>query len=260
MGIHPTDVRITTRYNESDFWVALGSTIHETGHALYEQGLPPDEHGTPLGEAASLGIHESQSRTWENFVGRSRQFVAFLYPKLVEHFGELKFSEEVLYLWLNRVQPTPIRVESDEVTYNLHIVIRYELEKALIEGQLAVADLPSAWNEKIKKYLGLEIKNDAEGVLQDVHWSHGSFGYFPTYTLGNLYAAQFFETAKKATAGMEEGFAKGDFSPLLGWQRENIHRHGRRYHADELIEKATGEALNAGYLLKHLEEKTKLNS
>ncbi|MDB5161491.1 MAG: Carboxypeptidase Taq [Candidatus Saccharibacteria bacterium] len=259
ISLHPTDVRITTRYDSNDFWGALGSTIHETGHALYEQGLPASEHGTPLGEAGSLGIHESQSRTWENFVGRSRPFTSFLYPQLAEHFGAQKFSEEELYLWLNRVQPNPIRVESDEVTYNLHIIIRYELEKDLIEGNLAVADLPAAWNAKVKLYLGLDIKNDAEGVLQDVHWSHGAFGYFPTYTLGNLYAAQLFATARKALPTMDEDFAKGKFKGLLGWQRENIHRHGRRYHADELIERVTGEKLSSEYLLEHLAAKVKLN-
>ncbi|MBX4199807.1 carboxypeptidase M32 [Candidatus Saccharibacteria bacterium] len=257
-SFHPTDARITTRYDKDDFWVSLGSTIHEVGHALYEQGLPAEEWGTPLGESVSLGIHESQSRTWENFVGRSRPFVDFLYPRMEKYFGKLPYSPEELFLWLNKVKPVPIRVESDEVTYNLHIVIRYQLEKALIEGQMNVADLPTAWNEKMKHYLGLDIKNDADGVLQDIHWSHGSLGYFPTYTLGNLNAAQFFESAKKANPGLEAGFSKGEFKPLLGWLRENIHKEGRRYNSEELVKKVTGKELDASFLLKHLERKIEL--
>lgn len=260
VSMHSSDVRVTTRYDETDFWVALGSTIHEVGHGLYEQGLPEADWGTPLGEAVSLGIHESQSRSWENFVGRSQSFCEYLYPKLEKHFGKLPYTPEQLYLWLNKVKPVPIRVESDEVTYNLHIVLRYELEKALIEGQMTVADLPAAWNAKIKNYLGLDIKNDAEGVLQDVHWSHASFGYFPTYTLGNLYAAQLFASAEKAMPGLEAGFARGEFKPLLDWFRQNIYVAGRRYHPDELIERATGQKLDPKYLLEHLERKTKLHS
>ena len=260
ISMHSSDVRVTTRYDENDFWVAIGSTIHEVGHALYEQGLPETEWGTPLGEAVSLGIHESQSRSWENFVGRSRSFTDFLYPKIESYFGKLPYTPEQLYLWLNKVKPVSIRVESDEVTYNLHIILRYELEKDLIEGRLNVADLPAAWNDKVKKYLGLEIKNDAEGVLQDVHWSHASFGYFPTYTLGNLYAAQLFESAKKATPNLEAGFAKGEFKPLLDWFSKNIHEQGRRYHPDELIQRATGQKPDSSYLIDHLKSKTKLHS
>jgi len=260
IGLHPSDVRITTRYDEHDFWGALGSTIHETGHALYEQGLPASQYGTPLGEAVSLGVHESQSRTWENFVGRSRGFAAFLFPLLKKYFGELNFDEDQLFLSLNRVKPNPIRVESDEVTYNLHIVLRYELEKELIEGRMKVSDLPEAWNAKVKQYLGLDINNDAEGVLQDVHWSHGSFGYFPTYTLGNIYAAQLFNTAEKDIQGLSDGFAKGNFAPLLEWLRTNIHSAARRYAPDELIQKATKEAPTSKYLLEHLTQKTELNS
>lgn len=254
-SFHPTDVRITTRYDESDFWVSLGSTIHEVGHALYEQGLPPEHFGTPLGEAISLGIHESQSRSWENFVGRSREFVSYLYPLLKEYFPEISYREEHLYKWLNRVSPNLIRVESDEVTYNLHIVLRYELEKSLIEGQLKVDDLPSVWNEKIKQYLNLNVPDDSQGVLQDVHWSHGSFGYFPTYTLGNIYGAQFHNTAKKDLTTLERDFSSGDFSKYLKWMRKNIHKHGRRYSPSELVERVTGEGVNPRYLLDHLSEK-----
>ncbi len=256
-GFHPTDVRITTRYDEHDFWVALGATIHEVGHALYEQGLPEAEHGTPLGESVSLGVHESQSRIWENFVGRSQPFAHFLHPLLVKHFGKsaIKFSEEELYKWLNRVEPSLIRVEADEVTYNLHIVLRFELEKALIEGGLKTTDLPAAWNQEMGDYLGVKVPNDAHGVLQDVHWSHGSFGYFPTYSLGNLYSAQLFNKATKDIPGLEQGFGSGKFSPFLKWLRKEIHVQGRRYHAEKLIEKVTGEKLNSKYLLTHLESK-----
>jgi carboxypeptidase Taq len=249
---HTTDVRITTRYDENDFWVSLGSTIHEVGHALYDQGLPEAWFGTPLGEAVSLGIHESQSRSWENMVGRSRSFVSYLYPLLQKYFPALSYGEEELYVWLNRVSPNLIRVESDEVTYNLHIVLRYELEKALIEGELQVADLPAAWNEKVEKYLGLKVPDDALGVLQDVHWSHGAFGYFPTYTLGNLYAAQLFETYKKAHPRYENDFRNGKFSSYLDWLRKNVHSQGRRYKPLELVKRITGEDLNSEYLIKHL--------
>jgi carboxypeptidase Taq len=258
LGIHPTDVRITTRYDEKDFWVSLGSVIHEVGHALYEQGLPALEHGTPLGEAVSLGIHESQSRTWENFVGRSRQFSEYLHPLLGEYFGKLEFTADELYGWLNRVRQNPIRVESDEVTYNLHIVLRYELEKQLMSGELKVSDLPAAWNEKIKQLLGLEISDDAQGVLQDVHWSHATLGYFPTYTLGNLYAAQFFNKASLDNPKLTEDFAKGKFDRLLNWQRKNIHSQGRRYNPAELVEMVTGEKPNSNYLIKHLEQKLEI--
>jgi carboxypeptidase Taq len=257
-SFHTTDVRITTRYDEADFWVSLGSTIHEVGHALYEQGLSEEHFGTPLGEAVSLGIHESQSRTWENQVGRSRAFSDYLHPRLKRYFPDISYSAEELHRWLNRISPNLIRVESDEVTYNLHIVLRYELEKALISGEIQVADLPAAWNEKVNKYLGLKVPDDAGGVLQDVHWSHGSFGYFPTYTLGNLYAAQFFETAKRALPSLEADFAKGDFSQLLTWLRQNIHSHGRRYSPAELVTKITGEKLDAKYLLDHLATKVEL--
>jgi carboxypeptidase Taq len=252
---HTTDVRITTRYDESDFWVSLGSTIHEVGHALYDQGLSAEWFGTPLGEAVSLGIHESQSRSWENMVGRSRSFVAYLFPLLKENFPDIRYDEQQLYEWLNRVEPNLIRVESDEVSYNLHIVLRYELEKALLTGELKVKDLPAAWNEKVKQYLGLDVPDDAAGVLQDVHWSHGALGYFPTYSLGNLYAAQFFETYKKANPAFEDSFAKGDFSSYLKWLRSNIHAQGRRYQPLELVEKVTGETLNPDYLVKHLQTK-----
>ncbi len=257
IDFHPTDVRITTRYSESDFWEALSSTIHETGHALYQQGLPVKEFGTPLGAPVSLGVHESQSRLWENFVGKSRSFVEYLHPLLVRHFDKkvIQYSSDDLYRWVNRVEPNFIRVESDEVTYNLHVVLRYEIEKALIEGELAVADIPAVWNHKVKDYLGLDVTDDARGCLQDVHWSHGDFGYFPTYTLGNLYAAQLYHKITDDIPGLEKDFSRGNFAQLLSWLRKEIHSQGRRYLPEELLERATGEPLNPRYLIDHLKTK-----
>lgn len=252
---HPTDVRITTRYDEDDFYSSLGSVIHETGHALYEQGLPVKEFGTPLGTSASLGVHESQSRLWENFVGRSRAFIDYLYPLMQDHFGELPYSSDELYRNVNRVRPSLIRVEADEVTYNLHIMVRYELEKHLVEGRLKVDDLPLAWNQKMKDYLGIAVPDDSVGVLQDIHWSHGSLGYFPTYSLGNLYAAQLFNKICQDIPDLDKKIAKGDFKDLLAWLRKNIHRHGRRYSPEGLIKKATGEPIDEKYLLNYLKQK-----
>ncbi|MBI5906713.1 carboxypeptidase M32 [Candidatus Saccharibacteria bacterium] len=259
-SFHQTDVRVTTRYDEADFWVSLGSTIHEIGHALYEQGLPAEHFGTPLGQAISLGVHESQSRMWENFVGRSREFSEYLYPLLKKYFPDqkLKFTSRELHLWLNRVKPNLIRVESDEVTYNLHIILRYEIEKQLVEGRLKVSELPAVWNQKMKDYLGLDVPDDAQGVLQDVHWAHGAIGYFPTYSLGNLYAAQLYNTVSQKIPGLAKGFSSGDFAKLLGWLRQNIHAEGRRYKPAELLEKLTGEPPNPAYLQEHLERVIKL--
>ncbi len=256
-SFHPTDARLTTRYDHRDFWISLGSVIHEIGHALYEQGLPAAEFGTPLGEAISLGIHESQSRLWENFVGRSRPFAEFLQPEIKAVFGarKVRFTTAQLHRSLNFVRPSLIRVEADEVTYNLHIVIRYELEKDLIEGRLKVKDLPAVWHQKYKDYLGVRVPDDARGVLQDIHWSHGSFGYFPTYALGNLYAAQLYAAAKRQLPRLEIGFARGNFAPLLDWLHRNIHRHGRRYHPTELIKRATGQSPSPDYLVEHLKRK-----
>jgi carboxypeptidase Taq len=253
-GFHPTDVRITTRYDENDFWVSVGSTIHEAGHGMYEQGLPTGAYGTPIGEAVSLGIHESQSRIWENMVGRSPEFCEYLNTLLVKYF-KTSFTPHQLHSWLNRVEPNLIRVESDETTYNLHIILRYEIEKSLIEGDLEVGDLPAAWNAKVKEYLGLDVPDDTHGVLQDVHWSYGSIGYFPTYSLGNLYAAQLFNKAKSDIPNLEDGFSKAQFKPFLDWLRKNIHQEGGRYHAEELISKVTGELLNSKYLVDYLKNK-----
>ncbi len=250
----PGDVRITTRYDEKFFGDAFFGVLHETGHALYEQGLPQQHWGTPLGTAISLGIHESQSRLWENLVGRSKSFWEFVYPKTKAAFAaQLKdVSLDRWHFAINDVRPSFIRTESDEATYNLHILLRFEMEQALLTGDVNVNDVPAAWNERMKKYLGVTPPDDARGCLQDIHWSGGSLGYFPTYTLGNLYAAQFFEQARKDMGDLDSQFRRGEFAPLLGWLRQNIHRHGRRYPACELVKRVTGKPLSAEPLLAHL--------
>ncbi len=255
--IHPGDFRVTTRYDEKDYFYSLSSAIHEVGHALYEQGLKPEHFGTPLGSYLSLGVHESQSRTWENIVGKSLSFWKYFYPKLQNFFPEpySSISVEEFYKLINNVGPSLIRVESDEVTYNLHIIIRFEIEKELIEGSIEVSDLPKIWSAKYKEYLGVDVPNDGVGVLQDVHWASGLFGYFPTYTLGNLYSAQFYQQAKKEVMNMEQIFEKGQFQPFLEWLRKNIHQHGKLYTASELCVRVTGEPLNSKYYIDYLKEK-----
>lgn len=255
-GIGPGDVRITTRYDENCFSMAFFSVLHETGHALYDQGLPVEHWGSPMGDAVSLGIHESQSRMWENLVGRSLGFWKFCYPETQKVFSVLSdVGLEAFHLAINEVKPDLIRTEADEITYNLHILLRFELERALIRGDLRVADLPGAWNEKMQAYLGLTPPNHAQGVMQDVHWSGGHLGYFPTYTLGNIYAAQFFARAEKDLGDLSEGFARGDFAPLLRWLREKIHSQGKRYRPRQLVQAVTGEDLNPEYLIKYLMKK-----
>jgi carboxypeptidase Taq len=241
-GIGPGDTRLTTRYDEHNFSDAFFGILHEVGHGLYEQGLPAEHFGTPLGEAASLGVHESQSRLWENAVGRSRAFWMYWYP-LARRIFPQTLSDVSLNRFLaaiNHVCPSLIRVQADEVTYNLHIIVRFELEQALLGGDLPVGDLPGAWNQKYQDALGVRPANDAEGCLQDIHWSAGLFGYFPTYTLGNVYAAQLFSRARSDLAGLDGSFARGDFSDLLAWLREKVHRHGQRYRPASLVEHATG--------------------
>lgn len=256
-GTHCHDVRLTTRFAEDNFNDALGSTLHETGHGLYEQGLPTQHIGTPRGGAVGLSIHESQSRLWENQVGRSRAFWSWCYPKLGETFGDAVsgVGQEDVYAACNRVQPSLIRVEADEATYNLHIMIRFELERQLLRGDLEAADLPEAWNARYQSDLGVAVPDDARGCLQDIHWSMGALGYFPTYTLGNLYAAQFFEAARESLGDLDASFAAGAFAPLLDWLRQNIHAHGQTYASDELCERVTGKALSADPLMRHLEGK-----
>ncbi len=250
----PGDVRMTTRYDEHNFGDAFFGVLHETGHGLYEQGLPAAAFGTPLGQAASLGVHESQSRLWENFVGRGRPFWDHFLPAARRAFpGPLeRVTDEDWYRAANAVRPSLIRTESDETTYNLHVLIRFELEIAMVTGDLSVADLPGAWDQRMQKYLGLTPPDAAHGVLQDIHWSGGAIGYFPTYTLGNLYAAQLFDAATADLGDLDAPFARGEFSPLLGWLRDKVHRHGRRYPAAELVQRATGKPPSADPLLRHL--------
>lgn len=253
----PRDTRLTTRYGSPSFLEPLSSTLHEAGHGMYEQGLPKSAFfGQPIAEAISLGIHESQSRMWENFVGRSRAFWQWCTPVARKHLGpKLTASPEQLYTASNVVQRSFIRVEADEATYNLHVMLRFNIERALVSGDLAVKDLPRAWNSMFKDYLGLKVPNDRVGCLQDVHWAFGLVGYFPTYTLGNLYAAQFWEKIGRDIPDLEKRISKGNFADLLGWLRHQIHRHGRRYPSADLCRKITGKELSADPLLRHLEGK-----
>jgi carboxypeptidase Taq len=256
-GIGPGDTRMTTRYDESYFPDAFFGVLHETGHALYEQGQLKEHFGTPSGEAISLGIHESQSRLWENLVGRSRSFWKHFLPQAKEIFPDTLrgVDDDQFYRAINDIRPSLIRVEADEATYNLHVLIRFELETALLSNDVSVDDLPEVWNAKVKQYLGIEVPDNRQGCLQDVHWSAGLIGYFPTYTLGNLYAAQFFEQARKDLGDLDAQFARGEFAPLLGWLRKNIHNLGRRYTAPELVQKITGKPLSSEPLLKYLKGK-----
>lgn len=256
-GTHCRDIRLTTRFHESNVNDALGSTMHESGHGIYEQGLLFANVGTPMGESVSLGIHESQSRMWENQVGRSREFWVWCMPKVTEYFGDAVASLGLddLYGGANIVKPDFIRVEADELTYNMHIMIRFEIERAIMRGDLAVRDIPGVWNRTYKEYLDLDVPDDRRGCLQDIHWSSGDIGYFPTYTLGNLYSAQFFEAALEAMPDLLEQFEKGEFGGLKKWLNENIHAHGRRYRAADLCRTVTGKPLTADPLLRHLERK-----
>ena len=251
------DVRITTRFDRGWLAPALFGTMHEAGHALYTQGVNPDYARTPLDGGISMGVHESQSRLWENLVGRSRPFWSHYYPKLQEVFPEALrgVDAETFYRAINVLEPSEIRVEADEVTYNLHILLRFELEVALIEGTLSVADLPAAWSDKMNEYLGIEPKNDSVGVLQDIHWADGLFGYFPTYTIGNVLSVQLFDEAVQAHPEIPEQIRAGEFSTLLGWLRENVHRHGARFYPDELVERVTGRPLDTATYLSYLNEK-----
>lgn len=255
-GFHPTDVRLTTRVSSDDITSSLFSCLHEGGHGLYDQGLDPAHFGTPLGEAISLGMHESQSRLWENCVGRSMEFWRHFYPVLQQAFPALGGCPvERFHGAVNLVRPSLIRVEADELTYNFHIMIRYELEQALITGTLRAADLPAAWNEAMQRLLGVTPSHDGEGVLQDIHWAHGAFGYFPTYTLGNLYAAQLWRQANRDIADLPTLIEGGRLDVLLGWLRDRVHRWGRTYSSDALLRRVTGEPLNPDHFVGYLEEK-----
>jgi len=258
-GSHCDDVRMTSRYSERCLNDGLGSVMHETGHGIYEQGLRSDQIGLPMGHAVSLGIHESQSRMWENQVGRSRPFWNWASKELPAYAGDgvKAFSQDDLYSAANVVEPGFIRVDADEATYNLHIMIRFEIERAVLRGELEVAGIPEVWNAMYKEYLGLVVPDDRRGCLQDIHWSMAAMGYFPTYTLGNLFAAQFYETAKRDIPGLEEGFARGEFAPLKKWLNEKIHRQGQRYRSADLCQVVTGQPLSAEPLMRHLEGKLK---
>ncbi len=251
------DVRITTRFMEDFLPSALFGTMHEAGHGMYEQGVSLAFERTPLEGGASLGIHESQSRLWENLVGRSLPFWEHFYPDLQKRFpAQLgNVSLDAFYKGINKVEPSLIRVEADEATYNLHIMLRMELEIAMIEGALEIKDLPDAWNEKMRAYLGVTPPNDAQGVLQDIHWSGGMMGYFSTYTLGNLISAQLWEKMSEAIPDLSEQIRNGKFDALLGWLRENVHRHGRKFKPQELVERATGSKITPEPYLRYLRTK-----
>jgi carboxypeptidase Taq len=251
-----TDVRITTRVDPDFFPTAFFSTIHEAGHGIYEQGFAPELAGTPLADGASLGIHESQSRLYENLVGRGEAFWTGAYPDLQARFSHL--SDVPLGAFVravNRVEPSLIRVEADELTYHLHVLLRFELERALLSGDLAVADLPTAWTDGMRDLLGVAPTSDADGCLQDIHWSLGAVGYFPTYTLGTLMSVQLWNAADAALGGLDTQMAAGEFTPLLGWLREHVHRWGRAKTADQILTDATGSGLDAAPWLAYAEAK-----
>ncbi len=256
-SFHPTDVRVTTRVHEHDLPSCLFSCIHEGGHGLYDQGLDPQHYGTPLGESVSLGIHESQSRMWENSVGRSRAFWRYFYPILQATFHhQLRAVDlEQFYAVINRVKPSLIRVEADELTYNLHIMLRFEIEQDLIEGKTKPDELPEIWNQKMQEYLGIRPSHDGEGVLQDVHWSMGAFGYFPTYALGNLYSVQFYDQAKLEIPHLEDEIAAGQLMVLRRWLGQKIHRWGRMFTPDHLAQRVTGVSLTPEPFLRYTEQK-----
>jgi len=247
------DVRITTNIRKKPLF-SFGSTIHESGHALYELNMPEKHKYNILGDAPSLGIHESQSRFWENMIGLNEPFWRYYFPKFKDNF-KINGGFEEWYKEVNFVSPSKIRIESDEVHYCLHIILRFEIELGLIDGKIKVADLPKVWNQKMKELIGVEIKNDSEGVLQDIHWGWGNFGYFPTYALGTIYAAQLYESLKEKFPKIEQDIEKGDFSKVRLWLNENIHKHGRKISAEEIIKKACGEGLNPDKYISYLKEK-----
>jgi len=253
-SLGPDDCRITTRWDERCLPTALYGVLHEAGHGIYDQGLPREWYGLPPGEAASLGIHESQSRLWENLVGRSRGFWEWALPLARKAFpGALADADAAaVHAAVLMVRPSFIRVEADEVTYNLHVMLRFDLERAVVHGDLAVADLPAAWNDRFEQDFGIRPPDDAAGVLQDIHWSAGLVGYFPTYTLGNLYAAQLMAAAEERIGDLESQFAAGDFQPLLAWLRREIHASGRQFESEPLIERATGRPVTADWLADSL--------
>jgi len=255
-GMAPYDTRLTTRYDETDFLSSLFGVLHEAGHGLYEQGLPKDWRGQPVGNSVSLGVHESQSRLWENHVGRSRGFWEKWLPRAIHHFPHLMgLTPEDLYAAVNQAERSNIRVEADEVTYDLHILLRFELECAIFSGDLAIADIPGEWNRRFESYFGLPVRNDAEGCLQDIHWSMGIFGYFPTYSLGNLNAAHLASAAKTQDAAVAAAFASADYAPLLAWMRKHLHEAGSLHLPDDLVTGAAGTPVTSEALVSHLRER-----
>ncbi len=251
------DVRITTRYKENNLLESIWGVIHEVGHGLYEQGLPVEQYGLPCGEPVSLSIHESQSRLWENNVGKSLAYIETYWSEFQHAFPDAfkgKSAKE-FFKALNKVEPNLIRTDSDEVTYHFHILLRYEIEKGLIEGSMEVNDLEEIWNSKIKEYLGLDVPSPKVGVLQDIHWSHGSIGYFPTYSLGTFYASQFYHFAEKAIPDLQKNIEQKNFAPLLSWLRTNIHSLGHQYDSEDLCEKVCGEKLNYKYFDQYIHKK-----
>ena len=251
----PEDVRLTTRYRDDDFVQSLMGTIHETGHARFEQNLPREWLGQPIGHARSYGIHESQSLSFEMQLARSRAFTGLLAPLLNEHFGaQPAFAPDNLHCVLTRVKPGLIRVNADEVTYPAHIILRYEIERALIEGEIEPDDIPALWDEKMQTLLGLDTRgNDKDGCLQDVHWSDGSFGYFPSYTLGAMYAAQWFAAMRRAAPDLDAHITAGDFKPMFDWLKTNVWSQASRWETPDLVRRASGEALNPAHFRAHLE-------
>jgi carboxypeptidase Taq len=264
LTVHPfetsfgrNDVRITTRYDSDFLNTGLFSTLHETGHGLYEQGIGESIDGTPLGHGGSLGLHESQSRMWENVIGRSRGLWSHFYPQLQQTFPDAlkRVDAETFYRAVNKVEPSLIRIEADEVTYNLHIMVRFEMELAMLSGELSVEDAPEAWNRKYENYLGLRPTSDRVGILQDVHWSHGILGYFTTYSLGNILSIQLYDTAVKQHPEIPGQVEQGEFGTLHGWLAENLYRHGRKFEPNEMVQRITGEPIQSRSYMTYLKDK-----
>jgi carboxypeptidase Taq len=253
----PQDVRITTRINEQDLGYMTWSTLHELGHAWYEQGLPTAQYGLPLGEACSLSMHESQSRFWENCIGRSLPFCEWILPIIATYFPQQMQGVTAMQLYqaINQVQPSLIRTEADELTYHFHVIIRYQIEKQIMAGDLKTADIPQAWNQLYANYLGVNVPSDDMGFLQDIHWSHGSFGYFATYSLGSMYGVQLYNQAQTTLPNMDDLIKKGDFKPILNWLNQNVHQHGRQLESDELCTQICGEGLNSTTFITYLTHK-----
>ncbi len=253
----PNDVRVTTRIDEHNLHEMIWSTIHEGGHALYEQGIPQEEYGLPSGEAISLGVHESQSRIWENNVGRSINYWKGNFALLQKYFPkQLKdVNVDMFYKAMNKIQASLIRTNADELTYHLHILIRYEIEKKIIESELNIDELPEYWNNLYLKYLDIKVPDDKQGILQDIHWSHGSFGYFPTYSIGSFYAAQFFDAAEKQISDLHTQIENGNMLPLLQWLRTHIHQHGKTLTAHEICKYISGQYLNFSYFMNYVKNK-----